>query len=223
MKHSIEKYIRFRVRAFLLFVFILSLVPSFPRLTEATDMGFHFGLISNSAGITPEAASEGKSGLGLGILFEFPAGNGFAFQPEFNFVSRGFTFAVNSVDLDFSLSYFEFPLYFKIDLTDFGGAKLSALFGPTIGLRIGAGCDLSEGSTASSSACESSGVPEFATFNLAFDLGLSLKVPAFSNVALLFDIRYSIGASDVYSATDSTNLDITLSAFEFWLGFSWPM
>lgn len=220
-----KKQKRFRVILSTMLWLLPLLIFGNPSAQAESNMGVHLGLINSSASFTPEQESDGKGGMGFGVLFEFKVGDSFIFQPELNYVSRGYILTVSSVDLEFGLSYIELPLYLQIRLFELGSMNIFALFGPSLGFKLGDSCRLSaEATSGTSSDCDGTGVPEHSTFNLAFDLGIATKWAAFSNANLLFDIRYSIGASDIFAAQDGgTNLDITLKALQFWLGVSWPM
>ncbi len=219
-----QTFTQFRVSlllSVLLGFFVFTPIP----VSAESQMGVHLGLINSSASITLEQTNAGRSGMGFGLFFDFTGGEGFGFQPEFNFVSRGYLLTVSGVELEFSLNYLELPLYLKARFADLGGVQFWALFGPSIGLQLGESCRLSaEATSGSSSDCEGTGVPTHSSFNLAFDLGLNTKIDAFTNAAIHFDVRYSIGASDIFNTQEGgANLDITLTALQFWLGVSWNM
>lgn len=206
---------------------MLFLLPA--QMARAADMslGAHIGYISSSASITPESAfssTEGTSGIAFGVKTRLE-NDLISLQPELNWVPKGYTITTDAGDFELSAKYFEVPVFFKIKAID-SAVPAFVLIGPNLAFKVAESCYFGEEAdeeTGERTECTSSTIG-FSTFNVSIDIGAATEFNLFGNFAVTVDLRYSIGVSDVFSATDGsdTNLDITLKAVEIFVGGQWP-
>ncbi len=192
------------------------------------SLGVRGGIISSTAQFSEDLGFEFDNRLGAlgGVVAEIRLNEGFAIQPELNYVQRGWQSTVLLNFLLFStetvtktrINYVELPILLKAGF-NFGPARLDLLAGPSFSKAISGKNDVTNTTTTflsndkdvDKSSSEIEFDNDFKKNDLNAQLGLSLSFGS-NNNRLFVDGRYLYGIANI-NDNNALNADISNRGF----------
>lgn len=177
----------------LLFFFLFSISSKSQELSDEEPLyarvGFKGGI--NYSNITGDTESPGaRIRVHLGVVGEYPVTPKFFVQGELLYSAQGYTLDVNEAEEKIGLNYISLPLMAKYYIV------------PTFSLETGPQFSLL--STTSSSRDLENDDPFYNSFQ-EFDLGWGIGAGFWLESGLFFQLRYSLGLSNISTIDTITN------------------
>jgi hypothetical protein len=181
-------------------LFILCLISS---STSFGQFGFSIGPkvgfnLANLSFDPDEGVNKsGRFGLMFGAAAELTFSSMFAVQIEPMYVQKGATEVDVQTDVgpgkaDFNLAELQFPILFKLEIPA-GIVKPYFLAGPNIGVVLSSDIDVSAGGQ----TAEIDYKDQTSSTDFCIDFGGGIGYPITPVIVLTFDIRYSLGLSNL--------------------------
>lgn len=173
---------------------LLTLLLLFTSYAEAGMNRFGLLAGANMASISsePDDAFKSKMGIVAGGFYEYLVSSAIGLGSDFLLVGKGGVRGTDSVT--FKINYFEIPLLLKVHL----GIKRAGIYffgGPHFGFVVSSNGELESG--------EELGITGIYPNEMGAQFGAGAELPISSSVGLLFNIRYSIGLSDISQAANN--------------------
>jgi hypothetical protein len=202
-------------RLFLLFMIVLVFVPANKlsaqvHLAFGPRLGLNFATISYDPDVTNKS---GRFGLKFGAIGQLEFGRMFAVVIEPMYVVGGNKFDITQGTFTRSLTFLEFPILFKVILLQ-GNIHPYFFAGPNIGFVLSA-TDKIEGTQGFDRDTDIK--QNISSANFALDFGAGTQYRLAKTIALMGDIRYSLGLSNLLNLQGST-ATLKSRAFEIIFG-----
>lgn len=186
-------------------------------ITSSIQVGMNFA--NNRGGEIRDGYEQAatKPGLSGGIGVDVAVGKVFAVEPELLYSPKGHKWIENNLVFVNSLSYLELPVLFKINIPLFQTVP-SLYAGPSFGWLLSAKEEIDGKEQEESNNWNS--------FDFGLTLGSGVKIPV-NYGAILFDLRYTLGFSEVYKSgyvdydenVNNGSLDIRNGTLSLLLGY----
>jgi hypothetical protein len=167
------------------------------RIAVGPKVGLNFATLSSDVGGFGGTVYSGRTGMMFGAIVDLAFGHMFGVQVEPTFVMKGgSTVSVFGGSQTKALSYFEFPIAFKVRWME-GRFVPFSFFGPSIGFNVSASLkqDAAQGGFGQAQDQDIGPQTSGADFGLLFGSGFEFRPN--SSFGIFLDTRYSFGLSNV--------------------------
>jgi len=199
---------------------IFFIIAAFTSLSLAQmQIGPKAGLnLANLSGDDIED-TDSKTGFAGGVFFMYQFSDMFAIQPEAYYSMKGatdnFTVEDLSIDVTYSLDYFEVPLLLKLLIPIQGSSIKPAIFaGPSVGFKSTAKVKAEFEGESSEEDLENITSTDF---GLVFGGGLGFPI---GKNELGFDVRYIMGLATIDDTEDPDDVKNSVINFNIYFGFT---
>jgi hypothetical protein len=128
---------------------------------------------------------DNRTGIVLGGFVAKTYNGSVGLQVEALFSQRGVSFAAEGETAEFRVNYFDVPVLARIGTTTSGGARLSALVGPTVSMKINRKLTLNN-------RTEAEDYDDTSSVDLGLTFGGSVEIQRF-----IAEARYTLGLKDI--------------------------
>lgn len=216
LKNKIMKTKNKNNRQYLKWIILLVLPLTFGALkaqTNVTSVGAKVGFSSSSFRSAHISDVSRRNLATMGGYLNFAPGKGiFSIQPEVLYAPKGSTFSYGGVRYEYKLNYIEVPVLLKLSIP-IGGTFYPNIFaGPQAGFRLSEKRSvISSNGTQAVSTQKTNGVDYGGVFGGGIDIKLD-------NVVLGFDGRYMLGANELESADEFSDIRNGSFSLNFGIG-----
>ena len=187
--------------------------------SSSKNYGFKGGInFSNIHGKDVED-TKSKTGFIAGLFYEIPRTEQFSIQPEILFSMKGWRFEYSDDEWDdFSykywgkLNYIEIPILGKFQLNNINNLKPILYFGPCFGFNVSSTYRL-EWEDYEDNDTDTGTMEDMSVFEFSLTPGAMIEL----NNKFVFDFRYSIGLTNIFSDNDGFD-PVKNSAISLMLG-----
>ena len=205
-----------------------------PSIDDARlNLGVHLGPTFNTATIdrsdrvAPDTGS--RTRLAVGLSAEIGLARWFAIQPELNYMQRGLEIpeadgrgTTGSLGFD----YLEVPVFAKARYMVGEGVRPFIMTGPSIGFLVGKSAFITDAQGRKQSVPSAELNNQYQGVNFAWNFGLGSDVDLGKQWSMVFDMRYSVGMSNILTTTGQggdPDASLSLNGFQFFAGIKTSM
>jgi hypothetical protein len=164
----------------------------------SVGLGLEGGINIANMNMTPDFNTGTRTGLMVGGFVDIGVSRVISIRPGLKYIMKGFSVTQNNVTLTDKLSYFEIPVLLKASIP-LDRIKPYFLAGPTLGIRVSASEELTDGTQVQTS--DLGQFVETIDFGLYFGSGMEFRVA--SNTDIFAGFGYSLGLSNISKQTTS--------------------